>query len=355
MTRMHKHFPITAMIALLTALLITVMPAAAQLEAFDELMDQAIDVYFEGDYQEALDIINEALASTDDDVARSFALDWRGWIYYILGDDERALEDLNEAIDISGDDADPIYYVDRALIYAIGGNNREALADYELALELDSSYAFNADTLVSTDSFDFLIENYTIANDARKDNYIILAFRGTLYANIGSYDEAIADYERALELNPSFTVVEQALEDVRDAQENGIEPEFCNIEGTGVIPLLQYGVAVEGSISSETPYELFCINVASTPATIEARMTRERGSLEPVVALYVFGTNLAFSEPTTGDEATVEAEITVPGLYTVLVGREDFEEGRTTGDYSLTVEITGAGGQITLLPNGSAS
>jgi len=324
-----------------------VFPAFAQSSEteFFDLMDEAIALYFEGDYSGAIEMINEAVEIAPTSSAAGFAFDWRGWIHYMQGDFAKALSDLNRAVD--SDPGDAIFYVDRAMMNAMVGDHDAALEDYERAIDINTDYHFFADReAFDLSSAEFLIRNYTVAIDTNPTDYAAITFRGSQYANIGMWDEAIADYERALDLQPDFTPAIQALSDVRDVRENpGDRMVYCPVAALeDIVPRLEIDRPLEGTIDSFNFFALYCINIEDN-ATLTITMEAVSGDLEPAFSIFAEATNSIVdtqADPMTGDEISITWTFEQGGQYLILPTRINGENGDSEGDFVLSV--TGGSG-----------
>ncbi len=101
------------------------------------------------------------------------AFENRGGAYYEIGDFQRALSDANTAINLDSSRCH-VYFLRGRVNFAIGERGK-AIEDLSKAISLCSE-----DSLV----------------------WSMLNWRGFVYANMGDYAKAIADYNKALNLNP---------------------------------------------------------------------------------------------------------------------------------------------------------
>ena len=134
----------------------------------------------------------------------------RGKDYYRYGDYNKALEDLNEAIRLyprqETSDLSQAYTI-RGLIYQMQGNTTLALADFNEALLLDPTSRYSlisrADLLVEMGDFTHAKEDYQmlIRRDARcQEAYLGLAIIAYKENNIGIYRE---NMQKAQDSNPT--------------------------------------------------------------------------------------------------------------------------------------------------------
>ena len=129
----------------------------------------------------------------------------RGNAYVILGNYKQAIGDYDRAIEIN-----PNYvkaYINRGNAWVSLGNNKQAIGDYNRAIEINPNY----------------VEAYIN--------------RGNAYLILGNYKQAIDDYDRAIEINPNYALVyynrsvgygglgnqKQAIEDLKKSARLGSE------------------------------------------------------------------------------------------------------------------------------------
>ncbi len=135
----------------------------------ENLIEQGITYYYEGDYKRAIACYNKAI---EFDPTYAVAYYDRGLAYAEKGDHDSAISDYNKAIRL-----DPRYagaYHNRGIVYADLGNYNGAISDYSKAIKLNSKDAM------------------TYYN------------RGNAQYVKGLYDKAIADYNKAINLNARY-------------------------------------------------------------------------------------------------------------------------------------------------------
>jgi len=129
--------------------------------------------------------------------------------------------------------------MDRGIALAENGQNKEALAEFTKAIEIDSKYAeayFNRATVYKKEeNKDAAIADYTRIIEINPDLYQAYNSRGFLYAERRNWEKAFADYDKALEINNFFSLAyynramayyakrdyAKALEDARKADALG--------------------------------------------------------------------------------------------------------------------------------------
>jgi tetratricopeptide (TPR) repeat protein len=133
------------------------------------------------------------------------AYDGRGYAYHAKGDFDRAIADYTKVIEI--DPRSVAAYGNRGYDYETKGDFERAAADFTKAIEIDPKNAdayINRCWLRATANRDLTLAfadcdtGLRLApNDANG-----LDSRGFLYLRLGRLDEAIADYDAALNTNP---------------------------------------------------------------------------------------------------------------------------------------------------------
>lgn len=116
------------------------------------------------------------------------------------------------------------------------------------------------------------------------------------------------------------------------------QDDFCEEND---IPFLDYGDSIDSELDDRVPAEVFCFE-GEEDDTVLLTMEATGGELEPIIVVLdaTAADQLAASDE--GDEGdTVEVELTLPedGNYIILAGRVDFDEGRSEGEYTLTLEV----------------
>ena len=122
-----------------------------------------------GYWKNSINLLSHTLKVTDNNW---LAYNNRGVVYKGLGNYRQAIEDYNRAIEIKPDYAEA--YNNRGNAYNGLGNYRQAIEDYNRAIEIKPDYA-----------------------DAYNN-------RGIAYNSLGNYRQAIEDYDRAIEIKPGY-------------------------------------------------------------------------------------------------------------------------------------------------------
>src|SRR5580692_10135027 len=131
----------------------------------------------------------------------------RGMAYLFKGDLDRALTDFNKAVEL-----DPTYamaLVDRGTAYDNKGDHAHAIVDFDAALKLDpkSPDALTGRCAARAEAGDDLQQALADCEQSlqiRGKDAGTLNSRGFAYLRLGRFDEALADYNAALKLNPQL-------------------------------------------------------------------------------------------------------------------------------------------------------
>jgi tetratricopeptide (TPR) repeat protein len=152
-------------------------------------------------YDRAVEDFDKVLALEPNNVE---ALISRGDAFSQLGDMGRALADLNRAVALAPQS--PVPLLTRGQIESRRGNNAGAASDYEAALKIDPR---NADAMINLAAIQSMQGKADAAvklldQAIAIDNSNPLAFynRGYAWFALKGYDKAIADYGKAIELEP---------------------------------------------------------------------------------------------------------------------------------------------------------
>lgn len=194
-----------------------------------------------GEGERAIDDYNRAIAL---DPEYGLAYYNRGLCYLRNESYDKALADFEIAIELGFWEA----YTNRGAAYQKLGDHRRALEDYRKAIELNPRDAIayaNLGTIYEKD-LDRPAEALEYYNTAILINpHYILAyfFRAGLMAAGGRLEEAIADYERALAINPGD--VQQITSTVYAAADPDLKPVYQIISHDCGVACLKMGRFVE--------------------------------------------------------------------------------------------------------------
>jgi tetratricopeptide (TPR) repeat protein len=117
-----------------------------------------------------------------------------------------AIKDYNEALRLSPGIAQA--YNSRAYAYQMLGRADDAVRDFLYASELDTSYAspcFNLGALLfDIGKVDDALAFLNRANELLPNDAAALVVRGDVHSALGAFEAALGDYEKALQLDPSY-------------------------------------------------------------------------------------------------------------------------------------------------------
>lgn len=127
--------------------------------------------------------------------------------YACVGDYQSSIEAYDQAIRMDSDWA-TLYY-SRGRVVRVTGDYENALADFTTALELDPEWAsiiFEIGYIeLLQGEYETCVETYTDGL-AIEEDAIAYNNRGVCYDNLDDVENAMADYERATEINPEYAL-----------------------------------------------------------------------------------------------------------------------------------------------------
>jgi len=149
------------------------------------------------DYAKAIDV----------DPKHALAYVGRGFILRVRGDPDGAIADYTKAIEVDPNHALP--YIRRAEAYRDKNDVDRGFADYAKALEIDptSAAAYNSRCRFRAATNHDLPLALSDCDDAVRlapNKPIMIGSRGLVYLRLGRLDEAIADFDEALKINPKL-------------------------------------------------------------------------------------------------------------------------------------------------------
>ena len=182
-----------------------------------------------GDLAGALRSLTECLRLNPD---ATLCAGTRGLVYTTQGEYDKALADYNTAIRLNPKLSANYYY--RSINYRKQKNPAAAFADLTKAIELISEYQFTNPKLYTKTAPRYYSERVEVDIDLNKtdaaladasiiiriepDKYLNYYRRALFYGALDQKEKAIADYRRALQLNPQFKEAKEALKAL------GVEP-----------------------------------------------------------------------------------------------------------------------------------
>ena len=146
----------------------------------------------------------------------------RAKAYQLKKDFTSALADYENTLQL---DPQPQTYVVRGALLLQTGNTDRAIADYNEAIRLDSSYALAWNNRcwaeVLKDQLALALKDCNESLRLKPDNEATLDSRALVYLKIGNLEAAISDYDAALKVNPKFASSLYGRGLVKNKKENG--------------------------------------------------------------------------------------------------------------------------------------
>ncbi len=161
---------------------------------------QGVEAYEQGNYQAAIDALNEAIQQEVEQPDRAYYL--LGISHLKLGELDQAIADYSKVIELNPDKVRAYY--DRAVAKTELGNYEQAVADYDRAIELapnnETIYLNRGIAKMKQGKLQQAIADYTQAIELNSELGDAYANRGITKAALGNKDDAITDLETAAEL-----------------------------------------------------------------------------------------------------------------------------------------------------------
>lgn len=152
-------------------------------------------------YDEALQQLEKALGLEPEDVS---ALLLRASIYHEQDQKEKALADVDKALEIRPGLPQAVRV--KAMLLAGDDKLDLAIAELEKLRQTDPQDSISLLQLgmfyTSQEDYPKAIETFTAAVESEPDSWLALRGRADAYLQVGKHAEAIADYEKASQLNP---------------------------------------------------------------------------------------------------------------------------------------------------------
>jgi len=163
--------------------------------------NRAITYDYEDKYSEAMDDLQKAI-----EINPQFADAYNrlGDIYKELDDNNNAIKYYTKAIELN---PKPYYYLNRSMVFYEDDNTPAALEDLAKILEIDPDYKiayyFRASIYSDIEDYQNALNDYNAALQSTSDSYLYNR-RGLIYMNLNEFDSAIVDFTKAIELSPDF-------------------------------------------------------------------------------------------------------------------------------------------------------
>lgn len=186
-------------------------------EAIGEKLETAAAYYNNKDYQKAINEYLKIQPATADTMLGVASC------YQNLGDTTKAIEYYKQALNLKPTDSDIAYYI--AALYADSEdwNNAKAYVQKSLTLNKNNQQAIELNNAITSQGNSIALEKAIAMFDAQdydkslalinqilstnnQDAYA-LYYRGMIYDTKKKYNEAIADYKRAINISPDLCIV----------------------------------------------------------------------------------------------------------------------------------------------------
>jgi len=187
------------------------------------LFNRGLAYYYKGDYDRAITDYTAALRIEPDYYE---ALHDRGLAYSDKHDYDRAIADYIAALRIKPDDSNALF--NRGLAYYDKGDYDRAIADYTQVIRLNpndaSAYNSRAWTYAyyMKTNYDQALTDINQALSLDPDNTNYLDTRGWVYLGMGDYNNAIADFEAVLQINPNETSSLEGINEIARRRRKGL-------------------------------------------------------------------------------------------------------------------------------------
>lgn len=197
-------------------LLYTLLLAFAAFQACQEeqvpTIEDAVNYFNDNQFEKALTTVNRVLKDNPQDY---FAWTIKGRSLFALNKPLEGIEAMNKTIELNPDYFQAFAY--RGTMYKDIGENQKALKDINKAIEKDTTnldlLRIQANTLYSLGDNEAAIEKFDkliTLNDNDEESFV---YRAILNKRLRYYDAALADFKRAIEINPAYDFAYEARAD----------------------------------------------------------------------------------------------------------------------------------------------
>ncbi len=153
---------------------------------------------------------------------------WRAQFFILVNHFSNAWADLSKVIELNPDHVDAYYW--RGQIQHGNGNYDIAITSYTKAIQLDPAGGYHmARGLAYADkgSPDKAIADYNEVIKSSEDrDYYPYFVRGLAFVAKGNLDKAIADFDKAIQINPNYTPAQDARESAYKSRQSAPEPSI---------------------------------------------------------------------------------------------------------------------------------
>lgn len=236
--------------------------------------------------------VNEAVKDLDvfisanPNVAAGYYI--RGSVYLPEKAYDKAIEDFNKAIEFNP--AEPSYYYKRAIAYHDKGLENKSREDYVIAIkdltktiEIDPEYMpgevykWRADSYNSIGEYPEAIADFTRAIEINPGDAVLYNDRGNAYLRSDRYNEAKEDYIRAVDLDPEGRAGKLAYDNlellVKFLQEKSQSPKQLTQDDIAILNSLEkeWGMNIDKSVPfiQERNYAGADVYIAKARETIQ--------------------------------------------------------------------------------------
>lgn len=186
-------------------------------------LDKGMVYYFRGNsyainskYKEAVEDYTQALQFKPNSTEVYLN---RGFVYWFQGERKQAINDFGEVIKRHpGSTVEALAYYNRGAAYGLQGNYKQAINDFEKVIKLNPDFAWGVyynlgNVYALQGDYESAIEKYNEAIKLRPDFAEAYNNRGFVYAKQGNYEKAIADYTKAIQSSPidPYTLNKQGI------------------------------------------------------------------------------------------------------------------------------------------------
>jgi tetratricopeptide (TPR) repeat protein len=210
-TKVHKIFALTTLTFIMSTNLVN-LPLLAQesqeqptkkdpdADNFAQIFYRGVERFKRADYPGAIEDFTQVIKKQKN-LAEAYHN--RAYAYQMLGKYDQAIADYTEAIKYK---VDPETYTGRANVYLLKENYNLAIADYDQAIEIKPEdtilYLKRAEIKEKIKDFSGVIDDLSVIINSGDKNTQAYIKRGIAQGELGAYPEAIADFTKAIEIEP---------------------------------------------------------------------------------------------------------------------------------------------------------
>ena len=197
---LSRHAVIPVLVGLL--IVFSAMPCFPQAEEASGALEEGKAALKAGRTNQAVEIFSQIIAIAP----KAELYYYRGVAHASNNTHAPAVRDLDKAISLKPNE--PSYYLQRGMSLHQVQEYRKAVDDFTKVLDLDPmnpyALAHRARARFALNNLDKALDDVTEAIQHVQANSSLYKLRGDIFCAGGTYDRAIADYDRAIELNPNY-------------------------------------------------------------------------------------------------------------------------------------------------------